>query len=422
MTAAFIAIAIFIVAVLLNGLFAGYETGFVSADRIRVRFLSEEEDNARATTLLEHLSQPERMLTTVLVGTNMALIAGTLAITEQLQSEWLATAIATPMFLIFAEIIPKSVFRRHPNRLSLMFYPVIRFFDVILAPLIWPTMMCSRGLLRLSGATQRSINPVMSTEEDFRNLVDESAARGSIEREEQEMIHSVMDLANIRTKEIMVPRIDMETVPDTMTREELVAIFDETHRTRLPVFHETVDEIFGVINVYDVLLDATPENPDIVRFAKPVLHVHDTRPTDDLLKELKESGQHMAIVTDEYGGTDGLITLEDILEEIFGEIHDEHDDERDMIQQVGPHAFVVDARMSLEDLSDAIGIPVEDDEVETIGGYVMHAAGRIPGQGEKVKHGGFRITVLEGMSNQIIKIRLEVLPAARPAPPPETLS
>ena len=413
MSAFAIAIAVFFVAVLLNGLFAGYETGFVSADRIRIRYLAEEKKNPRAARLLDHLGRPERMITTVLVGTNIALIVGTMAVTDAIDKTWLAMLIVTPAFLIFAEIIPKSVFRSHPTQLSLALFPLIRIFDILLAPVVIPAMLCTRLLYRITGTPERATRPVMSTEEDFRHLVDESAARGNIEPEEQEMIHSVMDLQRQHAKEIMVPRIDIQSLPRTATRAELLTLFEASGRTRIPIYEESVDKIIGLANAYDVLLDAEPENEDIGRFVKEVMHVPDTMPVDELLQEFKNSGQHMAVVTDEYGGTDGLITIEDILEEIFGEIVDEHDRQPDMIQQVGAYAYVVDARALLEDLSEAIDIPIVDDEVETVGGWVMRIAGRIPGQGERIKHEGLRVTVLAAGENRVSKIRLDILPGAR---------
>lgn len=413
MTIMLLMLAIFAVSVLLNGLFAGYETGFVSIDRIRIRYLSEEGNDPRAASLMHHLANPDTMLTTVLVGTNIFLIVGTMAITHQLHNQWLAILVATPVFLVFAEVVPKSVFRRHPNRLSLAFLPVIRVFEILLVPFVYPTTVCLRIMHRVTGSEGQQLNPIMTTLEDLRHLIDESAARGSIEPEEQEMIHSVMDLQTISAKEIMVPRIDIEALPHTSTRTELIELFEKSGRTRIPIYRDSIDTIIGVANVYDVLQDSQPDNEDITRFAEEVLHVPDTVPLADLLQELKKSPQHLAIVTDEYGGTDGLITLEDVLEEIFGEIQDEHDRERDLIQQVGPNAFVVDARMPLEDLAEEVGFGITDDDVETVGGWVMHAAGRIPAQGEKLKHHGFRITILEGKTNQVSKIRLDILPEKR---------
>ncbi|MDK1021609.1 MAG: CNNM domain-containing protein, partial [Candidatus Hydrogenedentes bacterium] len=256
----FLALSVFVLGVALNGLFAGYETGFYSADRIRIRFLSEEEKNPRATKLLRDLEHPEKMLTMVLIGTNVSLIVGTMALASQIHSAWLTTLIATPIFLLFAEIVPKSVFRRHPNVLSTSLYPVMRGFSILLWPLSWPTLICVRFLRWLTGVGSENTAQVMSTEEDLRNLIDESAARGTIEREEQEMMHSVMDLQKTVAKEIMVPRIDIQAVPVDTTRAELLELFKESGRTRIPIYRESIDEIIGVANAHDFLLDTEPDN------------------------------------------------------------------------------------------------------------------------------------------------------------------
>lgn len=399
----------FLLGILLNALFSGYEIGFISADRTRIRHLAEEEKEPRAIRLLAEIQQPEKMLITVLVGTNISVIFGAYAITSLVRDEFVASLIAAPMFLVFGEIVPKSIFRRHPNVLALSLLPMIRVFEVLLAPLVVPTLSVLRGLRRATGHKAESLTPVLSTEEDLRHLIDESAARGSIERDEQEMIHSVMDLPKKQAKEIMVPRIQILAIPADATRMELVHLFQTTGCTRIPIFRGTLDEIIGVATAFDVLLDTDPANPDVVRFAKPVIHVPDTKPVDELLHELRESPTHVAIATDEYGGTDGMITLEDVLEEIFGEIRDEHDREESQIHRLGPNSYVVDAQISLHNLSEVIGLPVEDDEVETFGGWIMRRAGRIPLQGESIKHGNLRVTILEGRQNQIAKARLDVI-------------
>jgi CBS domain containing-hemolysin-like protein len=244
--------------------------------------------------------------------------------------------------------------------------------------------------------------------------VDESAEHGTIQREEQRMIHSVIDLQSTEAQEVMIPRVRIQGLPDTVTRGDLIAMLEETGRTRVPIYHETMDEVMGVVNAYDVLLDAEPQNESIQRFVRPVMHVPDSMKLADLLQALKRGQQHMAIVTDEYGGTDGLITLEDILEEIFGEIQDEHDFDEGRIYQVAPNAYVVDARIALEEASSALGVPIEDDEVETVGGWIMRVAGRIPAQGEVIKHDNFRLIVLEGGANHVAKVRIEVLPPKLP--------
>lgn len=409
MTALMIPIVLFVLAVILQGLFAGYETGFVSANPIRIRHLAEEEHDSRAVRLLAYLQRPDRMLTSLLIGTNLAIVAGTLAISRDLPS-WAATLIATPVFLIFSEIIPKSVFRTHPSRLSLAFLPLISFFYRLMAPIAVPVAGLVRLVLRAGGGGEKPhISPFMSSLEDVRFLIDESADHGTIEREEQRMIHSVIDLQSTEAQEVMTPRVRIQALPDDATRNDLLALLEETGRTRVPIYRETIDEIVGVVNAYDVLLDADPANESIERFIRPVAHVPDSIKLADLLQALKQQQQHMAIVTDEYGGTDGLITLEDILEEIFGEIQDEHDFDESRVYQVAPNAYVVDARIALEEASAALNIPIEDDEVETVGGWIMRVAGRIPTQGEVIRHDPFRLIILEGGANHVAKVRIEIV-------------
>jgi CBS domain containing-hemolysin-like protein len=412
---------IFVAAAMLQGLFAGYETGFVSSNPIRVRHMAETERSARARRLLAYIEQPDQMLTTLLIGTNLMVVTCTIVVSREVEylapAQWrgavetiISAAIVAPVMLVFSEIIPKSVFRTHPTRLSLALLPVIRFFYGLLWPVAAPVSWMTRGLLRLFGGENQPISPLMASLEDVRDLVDEGVDHGTIEPEEQEMIHSVIDLQETTAKGIMVPRIAFQALPDTATRDELVGLFAETRYTRIPIYHETVDSIVGVVSAYAILRDAEPARPDIKRLMKPVMHVPDTMKVGDLFQEMKQAKQHLVIVTDEYGGTDGLITIEDILEEIFGEIQDEYDQEETPIHKVGPNAYVVDARMPLPEVAEALGAPVVDEEVETIGGWLMHVAGHIPAQGEVVERERFRMTVLAGGANYVSRIRIEVLP------------
>ncbi|MDQ1255965.1 MAG: HlyC/CorC family transporter [Candidatus Hydrogenedentes bacterium] len=416
-----IPLAVLFVALILQALFAGYETGFVSSNPIRIRYMAEEEGSANARWLLEHIQKPDRMIAALLIGTNVAVVVSTIVISIEVSSllplstavcDIISTAIAAPVLLIFAEILPKSVFRTHPNRLALALVAPIRLFYVLFLPLSGPVVWMTRQFLRLMGGSSRHIGPFMTSLEDVRMLVDESADYGSIEPEEREMIHSVIDLQSTQAKEIMVPRIRIRALPDTATRSELAALFEETGLTRIPIYHETIDSIAAVVNAYDLLLDDQPENEDIARFLRDVKHVPDTLRVNDLLEILKSAKQHVAIVTDEYGGTDGLVTVEDIIEEIFGEIQDEYDREENPIYKVGPNAYVVDALAPLYAAADFIGVPIHDEDVETVGGWLMHVAGRIPAQGEVIRADRFQITVLDGTVNHIVKVRLEVLPEA----------
>jgi CBS domain containing-hemolysin-like protein len=419
-------VIVFLVALLLQSLFSGYEVGFISSNPIRVRYLAEEEESTRARRLLRHIERPDQMLTTLLIGQNLMVILCTLMIAKAVEQAmgaylsqvWLdvaATLVAAPLLLIFSEIIPKSIFRTHPTKLTLAFLPVVNFFYVVISPLTAPIAWVTRRMLRLVGGEHDHIRPLMSTLEDVRILIDEGFDHGAIEPEEQEMIHSVIDLQTTTAKGIMVPRIAIQALPVSASRTELVNLFAETGRTRILIYRDSVDTVTGVVNAYSILTDTEPQREDIERFVREVMHVPDTIKVHDLFREMKKAKQHIAVVTDEYGGTDGLVTMEDILEEIFGEIQDEYDYEETRIRKIGPDAYVVDARMPLEEVSEAIGIPVEDEEVETIGGWLMHIANEIPAPGRVIEHNRFRMTVLVGGPNHVSRIRLEILPE----PPPE---
>lgn len=404
----------FLLGVALNALFAGYETGFVMANPIRVRHRAESEGDPAAKRLLIYMEHPDRMITVVLLGTNIALVMGSLALARLLVNQpILAAVIATPMFLFFGEVLPKSMFRVHPTRLSLKLLPVIRFFEALMFPLVLPVLWMSRSFLRLVEAEQRDIRSMVASQDDMRVLVDESADHGHLEEEEKEMIHRVMDLQTRLAKEIMVPRIDMLAISESATRAELAEMLTKSGFTRIPVYRGNHDEIVGIVSAFSLLNDPSEDGEhSITPFIKDVLHVPDTMKLDDVLRRMREQKQRLAIVTDEYGGTDGLITIEDIIEEIFGEIHDEHDKAERSIRKVGPSAYVIDARTSLSDVASELAVPIEDDEVETIGGWIMHQAGRIPQRGEELAIGPFQVTVLNGGPNYLSSLRIELQPEA----------
>ncbi len=402
------AIIIFVLSVIITGFFAGYETGFVSANLIRIRNMAEKGRRTEAMRLAAHYENPARLITMLLIGTNLSLVIGTSSLTRAI-GPGIATLIATPTFLIFAEIVPKSIFRHFPTRLVVFFFPLIRFLEGGLAVFTIPIAWTSQRFLSLLDDEGKGMSMFLTSIEDMRVLVDESHDQGTLDPDEHEMIHSVIDLQTQCANRVMVPRIHIQALPSTATTQELKALFIESGRTRLPIYEENIDRIVGTVNVFDVIKDADPAQGDISRYIKPVLHVPDSMKLDDVLKALRDARQSMAIVTDEYGGTDGLITVEDILEEIFGEIHDEYDVMTTQIQKVGPRAYVVNADTALEDLARVTGVDIEDEDVETVGGWVSHLAGHIPAKGEVVHHENFRITVLDGQPSHVASIRLEII-------------
>ncbi len=406
-------IILFIGSLIASAFFSGYETGFISANLMRIRTMAEKEKNPDAMRLAAHYENPNRLITMLLVGNSLSLVVGTTALTHLLGAA-AAVLVATPLFLVFGEIVPKSIFRHVPTRLVLPFFPVVRFFEWVLAPATVPVAWLSQRFLNLIGGEKRGMRMFLTSVDDMRILVDESHDQGALDPDEHEMIHSVMDLQTQSAKEIMVPRIQIQALPKTAARGELTALFLDSGRTRLPIYEDTIDHILGVVNAFDVIKDPYPEQQDIARFIKPVLYVPDSMKLDDVLKAMRDARQSMAIVADEHGGTDGLITVEDILEEIFGEIHDEYDVLTTQIRKVAPNAYVIDAHTPLAEASEAINIPLDDAEVETVGGWVSCLAGRIPGRGEVILQPPFRITVLEGSPSHVSSVRLEVNETSTP--------
>lgn len=413
--------ALFIAGLAGNAFFAAYETAFIASNAIRVRFLAQQDGDASAKRLLQYLETPDRMITLLLIGTNLALVTGTMALTQSVGAFW-AIVIATPVFLLFGDLIPRSIVRLHPTAAALRALPLIKFFDWLLRPVTAPVAWLSARMIAAAGAHEKNMRHMVTTPSDMRVLVDESADRGTIEEEEKEMIHSVMDLQHRLAKEVMVPRIDICALPASATRAELITVLRESGHTRIPLYSGSVDQIIGVVSAFSVLTDPDPDPAgSIKRYMKEIMHVPDTMRVGDVLKRMRDTRQRMAIVTDEYGGTDGLITVEDVLEEIFGEIHDEHDKEDVRIRKVAENAWVLDARLPLADAAEGIGSEIEDEDVETIGGWLMHVTGRIPQKGELVKHGRFHLMVLDGGPSYIDSVYIEVqpdTPPAAPAPPP----
>lgn len=404
---------LFLACFIISAFFEGYETGFISSNLYRIRHMAEKEHNERARKLLSHHDNPNRLITMLLVGSNLMMVIGTTALTKAVGPAY-ASLIATPLFLIFGQIMPKSIARHFPTSLVFALYPLYRFFETLLAPLAIPVAWVSQRFVNFLNHGGNGLRVLLTSLEDMRFLVDESHDQGTLDPEEHEMIHSVIDLQTQCAKEIMVPRIQVLALPETATRQELTRLFIESGQTRLPVYAETIDQVVGVVNVFDLIKDPYPEQQDIKRFIKPVLHVPDTMKLDDVLKAMRDARQSVAIVTDEHGGTDGLISVEDILEEIFGEIHDEYDVLTTQVRKIGPHAFVVDARTPLYELSKVVPMFIEDLGVETVGGWVNQVAGHIPLVGEVINTEDFRITVLESAPTHVISIRLEQLNTRTP--------
>ncbi|HOJ67541.1 MAG TPA: hemolysin family protein [Candidatus Hydrogenedentes bacterium] len=407
-----LSMALFLAAMLiLSAFFSGYETGFLSSNPVRIRRVAEENKDPRARRILRYYDHPDLLITSILVGNNLAVVAGSITLAITLNDLW-ATVVGVPLFLFFGEVLPKSLFRLHPTEFTLAGEPVMRWFNRLLAPVVLPLHRLTHALFPHLGVERSGAKRLFNSLEEMRALVDESVDRGSLDEEEQEMIHSVIDLQKIQAKDVMVPRIRVVALPVTASRGELMALFRQSGKTRIPLYEGSMDKIVGIASAFDLLTDPEPDNQDIRRLSRAVLHVPDTMKLDDLLETMRRERQHLVVVVDEYGGTDGIICIEDILEQIFGEIHDEYDEQRAQVRRIGPHAFLVDGATPLEECAEAVGLPLNDPEVSTVGGWVCHLAGRIPRRGEVIRSPFCLVTILEGSPTHVRLIRLETFPDA----------
>jgi len=392
--------------VLLQGFFAGYETGVVSANPIRLNHLVE--TGSRTAKIFSRLMQRrDRLLTLTLVGTNVAMVCATILVASRIGKLW-TTLFMVPMSLIFGEIMAKSLFRHHATRLVLALAYPIRFFYIVFFPVVaLATAFSNRLLILLTGKSWGDVPGL--TREELRYVFLEGEESAAIEPAERAMIHRVIDLSTTMVKEIMVPRTRMVAVELHATQKELVNLFEQSGYSRMPVYETRIDNVIGVVNVFDIIReDVEKDKESIERFVRPAYYVPDTKRVGELLQELRARKTHMAIVIDEYGGTDGIVTLEDVVEEIFGEIQDEYDEEPPAVQPVGENSVLIDASLDLEEASEALGteLPVED--ADTLSGFILKRAGKIPAVGETVEYESLRFEIVEANGQRISKVKVDM--------------
>jgi CBS domain containing-hemolysin-like protein len=328
----------------------------------------------------------------------------------------LAVVVMTGCILLFGEISPKVFALRDPERAAALVAPTIEVIELILAPVGRLLLAISGFLLRISGTHRLRVDPFV-TEEELETMVSLGERQGLLHREERRMIEGIMDFADTTVNEVLVPRTDIRVLRKDVTVSAALALIRETGFSRIPVFGETIDDIAGVLYAKDLLpfiANGDTQKPirDLLRDA---YFVPENKRVAELLNEFRQHRVHCAIVVDEHGGTVGLVTLEDLLEEVVGEIHDERDVEKPLIEKAGPEGILMDARAPLDELSEVIGSELRDEEHESVGGFILNLMGRLPKKGDTVKHDDITFVVDEVSDRRILKVK--VLPAER-APEP----
>lgn len=411
---------ILIILLMLSAFFSSAETALTTVNRIRIRSLADD-GSKRAKTVLKITDNSGKMLSAILIGNNIVNVAAA-SITTSLayslggSAVAIANTVITVAILLFGEITPKTTATIHAEKLALIYAPIISIFMKIMTPVIFIINGLSNAVLLLLRIDPNAKNQTM-TENELRTIVDVSHEDGVIESDEKEMIYNVFDLGDAKAKDVMVPRVHVTFADVNTTYEELIEIFREDKFTRLPIFEDSTDNVIGTINMKDLLLFDNTKEFHIRDILREAYFTYEYKNISELLVEMREASFNIAIVLDEYGDTAGLITLEDILEEIVGEIHDEYDEnEEDFIKEIGEREYMIEGSTNLDDLNDRLDLQLESEDYDSLGGFIIEHLDRLPEEGDSITtEDGLRLVV-----ESLDKNRIESVHAYLPEPSVET--
>jgi CBS domain containing-hemolysin-like protein len=395
--------------------FSAAEMAFIAANRLRLRHLAEE-GNRVAAEYLEAFRNPARVLSTAMMGVTVAHIIASSAVTFALIPRYgaaaalVATVVLTPVMLVFGEIIPKAVAREWATRLILTLYRPLMWASVVLAPFVAFAQAAVSLMLRVAGGQQADVRHFVSREE-LKNLLQMEPGEASVTTQEAEMIDNIFDLGETTVREVMVPLVDVAMVPETASPMDAVTLIQQRGFSRLPVFADRETNITGVVTAMD-LLHRGAGATGVRELMRQPLYVPEPKRIDDLLREMQKGRVHLAVVVDEYGGATGIVTLEDVVEQIVGEIEDEHDRTPASVERLPDGSYWVAARTNIDELNEALDWNLPKRDYETIAGLVLSTLGRIPRTGEEFQVPGYTITVLEADNRRVVAVKIA---ATRPA-------
>lgn len=400
--------------IFLSGFFSSAETALTTVNHVRMRTL-EEEGNKRAARVNKILENYSKMLSAILIGNNIVnLSASALATTLAMKinlAVGIATGILTIVVLLVGEIVPKTWAMKSSDKISLAYSGIIYGLMTVLTPVIVIVDYTSGIILRLIGIDPNQ-KASSITEAELRTLVEVSHEDGVIESEEREMIYNVFDFSDALAKDIMIPRINMVTISVDAAYEKVLEVFRESMYTRLPVYQEDKDNIIGLINIKDFILNSNADNFSVKSILRDAHYTYEFKKVSDLLMEVREKTTTVTFVLNEYGATVGMITLEDLLEEIVGEIRDEYDaDEAELIKNIGERTWLVEGSIKLDDINDELGTDLESEDYDSISGIIIESLSRLPEDNEEVTlDNGVRLKVQGIDQNRIKKVLLTLPP------------
>ena len=401
-------LVIIVFCIIMSAYFSATETAFNTFNRIRLKNQAEKGDK-RATLAIKLADDYDSLITTILIGNNIVNILGaslgTLLFTELLESEDLgatiSTVVMTLVVLIFGEISPKTMAKNAPEKFATFSAPIVNAIRVVLTPFNFVFNKWQDLLSRLF----KNEEDKGMTEEELISIIEEAEEDGDFDKEESDLIKSAIEFGDLVVEDIFTPRIDVTALSIDTDKEEIAKVFSESGYSRLPVYEDDLDNTVGILYYKDFYATAYETDAPIAEILKPVIFVAKTQQVNDLMKELQEKQLHMAIVTDEFGSVAGIVTLEDILEEIVGEIWDEHDEIIEEIKEIGEKEYIVSGKANTEKLFDSLDIDEEPESV-TVGGWAMEVLGKIPEVGDEFAEFGLSVTVLEMDGRRVESVKV----------------
>jgi len=383
----------------LSAFFSAAETALTSLGKLKVKALIETEGR-RAEVLNLWLKDPARFLTTILIGNNIANISASILAAYLAIKAWgdkgagIAVGMMTLVILVFGEIVPKTYSRRYSEKTALLFIWPLLSISYLLNPLVRLFVLISEGVIRLFGGRLEPQTTHISTDE-IRTLIDVGEEEGALAREEREMLSSVIEFRETTVNSVMTQRVEIIALPEDASVGDAFALMVKKGHSRIPVFREGMDDIVGVVDYRQILNHVAEREKDVLlrQIMRPAFFIPEMMKISELLREFRKRKLHIAIVIDEYGGTEGLVTLEDLLEEIVGEIWDEHEIDTAAYQKVDENTYRIRAEMEIEKVKDLLSLKIEEENVETLAGFVMEHLGHIPAPGEQFRYQNYLFTV-----------------------------
>lgn len=397
---------------LLSGFFSGSETALMSLDRLRIKYLVEK--NRRGARRLEALlEQPDRLLSAILIGNNLVNIALSVIATGFFvnyygeRGEFYTILFLTPVLLIFSEISPKSYAAQNPEKVSFLALRPILLVIWLLTPVIWVVTVLTRLLARLFPG--EAVNRPVISEDEIRALINVGEQTGVVATAQRRMLHGVFELSQTRVRDVMIPRTEVVGIDIGSSLEQSMTLIRESRHSRFPVYQGGMDNIVGIIHSKDVLLATQqPGEFALERIMRPPYFVPDSKRIETLLQSFRRRHAHLAVVVDEYGGVEGIVTLEDIVEEIVGEIQDEYDDDDVLLREMEPGRYLIDGSTSLRAINRRFGLDFSEEHVNTLAGFMLRLLGTIPQEGDRCQANGAELTVRKVVGRRIEEIEMRL--------------